>query len=285
MAWCFCLSRGLNPQSTTLAFREEVDNERQEGESIVLVTDNTAQDSGLVAQVRAELYKLLALCFYEPTRELAKDIAQGSLASALRTLLESVEVGGWEEGLASIERCREQPADQDAESLYSSLKEEYTRLFIGPGHLPAPPYESIYRQDVPEIDRGLVMGRAAVDARRRYAEAGLQLSPDFTDLPDHIAVELEFMYFLCAKEAEAWQAEDGEEAPRRQSAQRVFLGAHLAKWVPAFCQAVIQAAQVEFYRGLARLTQAYVEGECTQVSIVASLADGSAVLIGSSAYT
>jgi len=229
-----------------------------------LIPDTTADDAALVAQVRGEVYKLLALCFYEPTRELTKDIAQGSLASALSNLLEGLEATGWEESVAAIAGSHRQPDRLDAELLYSTLKEEYTRLFIGPGHLPVPPYESVYRQDVSELERGLVMGRSTVDVQRRYTEAGLQLSPDFTDLPDHIAVEMEFMCFLCAKEAEAWQAGDGEAAVRYQILQRAFLGEHLTKWVPAFCQAVIQAAQVEFYRGLARLTQAYIEDARTQ---------------------
>lgn len=240
---------------------------------IGLVADSTVDDPVLVAQVRGEVYKLLALCFYEPTRELANDIVHGSLASALRNLLQSLEAGGWEEGIAAIAGCRDQPEGLDEERLYSSLKEEYTRLFIGPGHVSVPPYESVHRQDVSELERGLVMGRSTVDARRQYAEAGLQLSTDFTDLPDHIAVEMEFMCFLCAKEAEAWQAGDGEAAVRYQTTQRTFLGEHLAKWVPAFCQAVIQAAQAEFYRGLARLTQAHIDGECARMDMLISLAD------------
>jgi TorA maturation chaperone TorD len=132
---------------------------------------------------------------------------------------------------------------------------------------------------VPELERGLVMGRSTVDARRRYAEAGLQLSPDFTDLPDHIAVELEFMYFLCDKEAEAWQAQDEETALERRAAEHAFLGAHLSKWIPSFCQTVVQAAQEEFYQGLARLTQAWVEGECNRLNVLASLAVGGAASV------
>lgn len=241
--------------------------------------DKAPNDPVLKAQVRGEIHKWLALCFYAPTRELANDIARGSLASALRNLLGNSEAAVWEEGISAIEAHSDQQDGLDAEELYRSLKQEYTRLFIGPGKLPAPPYESVYRQDVPELELGLVMGRSTVDARRRYAEAGLHLSPDFTDLPDHVAVELEFMYFLCAKEAEAWQAEDRETALRHQSAQYAFLGEHLVQWIPSFCQAVVQAAQVEFYRGLARLTQAWVEGENNRLNVLASLVDGGAASV------
>jgi DMSO reductase family type II enzyme chaperone len=241
-----------------------------------LFTESRIDDPVLMAQVRGEVYKLLALCFNKPTSELANDIVHGSLASALRNLLENTEANGWEDGIAAITGCCDQPDNLDAESLYGSLKGEYTRLFIGPGHLPAPPYESVHRQDVPELERGLVMGRSTVDARRQYAEAGLQLSPDFTDLPDHIAVELEFMYFLCTKEAEAWQVQDGEAALQRRAAEHAFLSQHLSKWVPVFCQAVTQATQEEFYRGLACLTQVWVEGECNRLNGLARPAVGDA---------
>jgi DMSO reductase family type II enzyme chaperone len=234
-----------------------------------LFTDSRIGDPVFAAQVRGEVYKLLALCFNEPTSELANDIVHGSLSSALRNLLENIEAEGWQDSIAAIAGCCDQPDNLDAESLYGSLKREYPRLFIGPGHVPAPPYESVHRQDVPEIERGLVMGRSTVDARRRYAEAGLQLSPDFTDLPDHIAVELEFMYFLCTKEAEAWQVQDGEAALQRRAAEHAFLSEHLSKWVPTFCQAVTQAAQEEFYRGLVCLTQVWVEGECNRLNVLA----------------
>jgi DMSO reductase family type II enzyme chaperone len=246
-----------------------------------LFTDRRIDDPALTAQARGEIYKLLALCFYEPTQELANDIAQGSLASALRSPLESIGTEGWEESIAAVAGCRDQPDGLDAERLYSSLKAEYTRLFIGPGHVPVPPYESVHRQDAPEFERGLVMGRSTVDARRRYAEAGLQLSSDFTDLPDHIAVELEFMYFLCTKEAEAWQAQDSQTALRRRAAQCAFLSQHLGKWVPVFCDAITQAAQEGFYRGLVRLTQAYIEKECNWVAMLAGAAESGASLAGS----
>jgi DMSO reductase family type II enzyme chaperone len=249
--------------------------------SIALATDNTADGRALIAQVRGEIYKLLAVCFYEPNEALARDVVDGSLALALKNLLQKIEVPGWEESVTPLVG---QPDGLDDVGMTLSLKRDYTRLFIGPGHLPAPPYESVHRHDVPELERGLVMGRSTTDARRQYAAAGLQLSPQFTDLPDHIAVELEFMCFLCAKEAEAWQTEDEEAAIRRQSAQHAFLSGHLGQWVPAFCGAVVEAAQTDFYRGLAQLARAYIEAECHQVNVVARPLDGGVAVSRSPAH-
>lgn len=245
---------------------------RQAQEFNASAMDTTADGRSRAAQVRGDIYKLLAVCFYEPGEALASDVLQGFLASALRDLLGNSEVQGWEARVAPLAG---QLDGLDVAGVYASLKREYTRLFIGPGHLPVPPYESVHRLDVPEMERGLVMGRATIDARRQYAEAGLTLSPHYSDLPDHIGVELEFMCYLCVKEAEAWQAKDEEAATRRRRAQGAFLASHLVQWVPSFCRAVAEAAETNFYRGLAQLTQAFIEAECHQVNAANPSQDGS----------
>jgi TorA maturation chaperone TorD len=214
----------------------------------------------LLARVRGQVYQLLALGFYEPTFQLAGDIVTGALASVLHELFDVTGVAGTA-GLADPAQQIQTPAGQDAEDLWRALKLEHTRLFVGPGHVPAPPYESVYRQDVPMFERGLLMGRSTRQVRQEYAAAGLQLAPDYTDLPDHIAAELEFMSFLCSKEAGAWQADDGKAARGRASTQRLFLTQHLSRWVPAFCQAVAQHAQLDFYRAMGRLTQSFVDAD------------------------
>jgi TorA maturation chaperone TorD len=129
------------------------------------------------------------------------------------------------------------------------LEIEYNRLFVGPGRLQAPPYESVYRDS-----RGLVMGPAARDVERRYAEAGLALAPEHRDLPDHIATELGFMAYLAMREAEA----KDEERRTWRERERSFLQDHLGVWLPLFCRRVKEASQHPFYTALAELTVTFV---------------------------
>ncbi|MBW1770891.1 MAG: molecular chaperone TorD family protein [Deltaproteobacteria bacterium] len=75
---------------------------------------------------------------------------------------------------------------------------DFARLFVGPYALLAPPYGSVYLDGERKV-----MGDSTMDVCMRYAEVGLQLADHFKEVPDHIAAELEFIYFLILKEAEA----------------------------------------------------------------------------------
>jgi TorA maturation chaperone TorD len=91
--------------------------------------------------------------------------------------------------------------------------------------------------------------------------AGLEYEPEFTGIPDHISVELEFMQKLAASEAEKWAEQDRKSAEYSSSIQRMFLDQHLLCWLPQFCDAVMEQAEIPFYRSMAELTRNYMEFE------------------------
>ncbi|MGC8661938.1 MAG: TorD/DmsD family molecular chaperone [Nitrososphaeria archaeon] len=165
--------------------------------------------SGLTeALSRAAIYGMFSNLFYRPERGMEN------------TIQAFLSIAGQERG-----EPLDMPADTDR------LEIEYNRLFVGPGHVPCPPYESVYRKDRPLMERGLVMGPSTIDVQKRYGEAGLQKSKDFKDLPDHIAVELEFMRYLCAKEA--------DEGPGKWRTMQVeFLNHHVKPWYLEFAECV-----------------------------------------------
>ncbi|HLN05340.1 MAG TPA: molecular chaperone TorD family protein [Acidimicrobiales bacterium] len=129
------------------------------------------------------------------------------------------------------------PADLE-ESL--GLLDEYERLFVGPGQVPCPPYESFWREDVPVDIRRTLMGPCTAELRRLYNQLGLEMSSYGGELPDHIAVE-------CEALAYALSLEDAE-----QIACELF--AHFGHWLPRFCRAVAKEAEHPFYRDLAPMT-------------------------------
>ena len=76
--------------------------------------------------------------------------------------------------------------------LLPDLRWDYTRLFIGPGHVLAPPWESVYRSR-----ERLLFDQATLDVRQAYARFGLQ-APRLNHEPDdHLGLELAFMFHLC----------------------------------------------------------------------------------------
>jgi TorA-specific chaperone len=83
----------------------------------------------------------------------------------------------------------------DGESLYQHLEEGYVRLFISAkGGIMAPLYESCY-----EFEGAPLMGRAAAEMRERFEAKGLSVTATIKEPPDHIAIELEYLYFLLDK--------------------------------------------------------------------------------------
>ena len=190
-------------------------------------------------EYRRDSYKLLSECYYLPDEKLIK-ILNGLEKSRGELYL---EIGKTIPGISDVE----------------SLKIDYSKLFVGPYGLLAPPYGSMYLEDT-----RMVMGNSTMDVRNKYEEEGLAIS--LKEAPDHIAIELEFIYFLIFKEIEAIRNSDSGNAARYLEKQQVFLETHLGIWVSEFADNVEANAQTEFYRNLARLTKSFVKKDLKSLS-------------------
>jgi TorA maturation chaperone TorD len=133
------------------------------------------------------------------------------------------------------------------------LKVDYARLFVGPYSLLAPPYGSVYMEDARRI-----MGDSTLHALEMYRETGLDMAQDFNDAPDHIAVELEFMYYLVFKEVGAMADQNYTIAADYVEKQKIFLEAHIGAWISEFSAHIMENAETEFYRSLSTLTTRFV---------------------------
>jgi TorA maturation chaperone TorD len=193
-------------------------------------------------KVRRGLYHLLSSAFYPPRSD-AKEVWAGL------DLVAEPE-GYRREALTRLDR--------------EELGTEYNRLFVGPASVPCPPYESVHRTDRPEMESGLVLGPSASDARRRYAEAGLVISNDFKDLPDHIAVELEFMCFLCDREMDS---KDSSDAEKWRRLQRDFVASHLKPWVGPFANKILASTRSPYYTLAAMVLEAFLADESEYLGI------------------
>jgi len=197
------------------------------------------------ADFRSKVYGILALAFSLP---------QENATNLYKSILDAQEI-------IRTNASVSQP-EVDSPSLSNvDLKKEYLRLFVGPGHVKCSPYESIYRQDRPILAKGLVMGPSTADVRRRYAEADLILAKNFNDLPDHIAVEMEFMHFLCAEELRALEDGNSQESTKRREMQQEFLREHLEPWVDRFAECVLRSTRSSFHKSAANLLKTFVKSE------------------------
>jgi TorA maturation chaperone TorD len=133
---------------------------------------------------------------------------------------------------------------------------DYTRLFLGPVQTLAQPYGSVWLGG----DKGL-MQASTMAVLALYAEGGFEVDEAFRDLPDHVAAELEFLYLLLFREAQARHGGDAGALAAVADLRRRFLDAHLGAWIGAFAAAVRTGARTDFYRELAGLTERFVAGE------------------------
>jgi TorA maturation chaperone TorD len=177
-------------------------------------------------------FKLIAACFYEPDREL---FIGEQVCSNLKVLLE-----GWASGAAKA------ASDMDlalANSDQDQLNIDHAALFVGPFELLAAPYGSVYLEKYRQV-----MGDSTMGVLKRYQDAGLSL--DVKEPPDHIAIELEFMHYLCGKEAAAAAGGSSTEVQKWRDLQKEFYRSSL-QWIPQFCDAIRTGTDHRFYTGLA----------------------------------
>ncbi len=196
------------------------------------------------AKFRSNIYALLAAIFrQEPSLSLIRKLRDPHLLGIFSDL--DVELG-------------EDFLNTDENELVEILSLEFTRLFIGPDcHISA--HESIFA----EMDQGIggLWGTKTVEVKHFIETTGLNYNPEFTGVPDHVSVELEFMQKLTEWEADQWAQKDRENAQYCQSVQRLFLRQHPILWITQFCDRVIAEAEMPFYRAMSELTKNYLEFE------------------------
>jgi DMSO reductase family type II enzyme chaperone len=105
------------------------------------------------------------------------------------------------------------------------LKREYSSLFeVGSDGPPVPIREDLQTGQRGGTREGLV---------RFYNYFNYSLADKFAWAPDHLSVQLEFMHFLCFREASA-----DKDSLSYQLAQADFLQRHLLKWTPKLIASV-----------------------------------------------
>lgn len=191
----------------------------------------------------AQTYQILARLYRPPNESLR----ERDPVLELRGTASLLSSGGVRAALGEMDRQLAEMAD------VTELAKEYVRLFRGPAKALVYPYASMY------LD-GEIMGPSTMWAIDLYTQAGLQVSGDFKDLPDHVTTELEFTSYLYHAEAEHLSIGEAEEAARFADLRGRFIQEHLARWIPLFAQQIEKHTTAPFYRGLAAITDGRYNG-------------------------
>ncbi len=192
---------------------------------------------------RSIVYNVFSALFCQPDKEL---IRHPTLFEKLEEAFQSMDSGL----VKMIRQLRTAPGKySDTELLV-----EYSRLFVGPFKTLAPPYSSVYLGS-----KDSVFSEETIWVMQFYKKAGLDFNRDIHDLPDHIAVELEFIYFLLYNEVVQMQEKDPKSAKRFHDHQVEFISKHFRKWVPEFCDTVIRETKNDYYQLLAECMKSFTE--------------------------
>lgn len=202
-------------------------------------------------KARCDCYRLLAACFYLPQKELfLQENLFKNLAASLNYVFPEAAIFSNEMENAILNCSNEE------------LSVEYAKLFVGPYELKAPPYGSIY------LDKERkVMGDSTMEVMQIYNDAGLSIDSEFHELPDHVAVELEFMYYLIYRETEAIERCEIEKSSDYVKTQDLFLDKFMCRWIPPFCKKIKEGADNKFYNALADCVSALVSSDKEYISI------------------
>jgi TorA maturation chaperone TorD len=202
------------------------------------------------ARTRSNIYGFLSSLFRE---EITADLLQRIKSPAIKEVLSEMGVR------------YEVFSQKDHDQLLEDLAVEYARLFLGPDkHIS--PHESIHHKR-DDGDWGMHWGGSTVEVKKFIETAGLEYKQEYTGMPDHVSVELEFMKEAAGREAQALEEKDWEGALYCQKMEKKFICEHLVKWIPPFCDKVISQAEISFYGDLAEVTKKFIELESEEIDV------------------
>jgi DMSO reductase family type II enzyme chaperone len=195
-----------------------------------------------VAALRSRIYAQLAAVFsYPSSEEAAGRIADGSVERELMALIEQLP---GDVGVAGRSRPGHVGTGSDAvDALYCSLFE----TAAGNARV------SLCERDHGSHTREVLWE----DLFRCYSHFGLEFDDgELKEVPDHLAIELEFMHYLSFLEASNPETSRGAVL-----GQGDFVERHLAAWVPRVCLSLEEHARDSVYHGLAVLLRDFVTAD------------------------
>jgi TorA maturation chaperone TorD len=213
------------------------------------------QEQVALNENRETIYSFLARIYArELTKKDLKELA--AKKDFWQSLANDPESQGTEfgEGAKALAEFTSSLQTADLDKVELELRVDYAGMFLGVWQVPAHPSESAYTNKehlIMQLPRDKVMGI--------YRSMGVDKVSEFTEPEDHVALELQFMAFLCEKIGKALREGKHSQAKEFLEVQRRFLDDHLGKWVSMLVADILKAGRREFYKAVAKITEGYIE--------------------------
>ena len=180
------------------------------------------------------LHKLLGA---EPTKELL-DVVSSKESLESVALFESDS-----EAAARLKDVLASCSEMDAEA----AKLEYTRLFLGPDKLIAPPWESCYTAKERALFQQSTLQVRSWYQQYSYVPAGYPSHPD-----DHISLMMHFLALTTERAAACLESDLMCGYRSLLEGQKLFEKNHILNWMDAYCADMDQSETKVLYPQLVR---------------------------------
>lgn len=150
---------------------------------------------------------------------------------------------------------------RDIERERTDAAADFAACFLGMSDNPVSPFESVWRSPL-----HLMMQEQRDEVVAAYAAQGMGAASSFNLPEDHIALELEFMAFLCGRAAEAFVANDAATLVSSEAAQQAFFFEHVNAWAGDVCDKLARRCRTDYLRAVAAWTEEVLGDESAYFS-------------------
>lgn len=214
---------------------------------------------------RAYLYMLFHKLFGAAPDAVVLDVLLGQAsADAVGAYVDdNVSMRGFERFLEGL------VAREDRAALLDEARDEYVRLFVGPGALPAFSWESPYRTHEPSLFQENTLAVRAAYRAHGLEPKRLARVPD-----DHVALLCAFMAERADVALAALHAGDVGALAVELRDEETFVVAHLTNWLGAFAEAARRSKTAVLYPQLVEALAAFVHVDVVFLAEAAYWAEG-----------
>ena len=204
---------------------------------------------------------LARLLYEEPQRAWLQSLADEAVFDDIPFGADQPDVAA---GLRLLQQWSPTAHSGLSEEAHEKLRLDYARLFLGPGKLLAPPWESA------QVTEGRQLFQPqTLQVRQWFRRFGLEAERLHTEPDDHLGLEFAFLAHLAQRGLGALAQGNAAGLDEALTAQRDFLTAHPLQWVPLWCDQVEKNARTDFYRGVAQVTRGVLAELAATFGIVA----------------
>lgn len=152
------------------------------------------------------------------------------------------------------------PHSVDFDTIALENRSEFARMFLGPKKLVAPPYESVYRSGSRQMN-----GSYTRAVRECYDALGIRRDGTISEPDDFVGFELQFCSYLLTIAQAAKESGDEESFVEADERYENFFYEHIASWIPAFCDDILDAEPLPLMAACALTLKTFVDLEKTRL--------------------